>query len=419
MKRDTIQEINAIEVMSGSGRPTVEVELTTTKGIQVTASVPNGTSTGKYEAKTLYDGEKRYMGFGVQKAVYNVNNVIAPKLVGRDITSQSEIDNYLIQIDGTTTKENLGGNSLLPVSLAVAKAGAKACGLPLYRYLGGLGNNRLPVPLATVIAGGRHSPSSLDFEDYLISLNRFDTFSDALEALSNIHITLGNLLRNKYGDIPDVGGAYSPPMKANEEAFDTILEAVEKAGYSGRISLGLDVVGSDLFDASKNCYCVSGKEVTAENLLDYYKELSTQYPLNYIEDPFHEDDFIFHNKITSLLSEKKIVGDDLFVSNPNRLAMGIANKCCNALLLKVNQVGTLTEAYRAGLMALRNKYTVTVSLRSSDTNDPFIADLAVAIGADQIKLGGPVRGERNAKYNRLLRIEKELGANATYAGHRN
>jgi enolase len=412
----SIKNISAIEVLSGSGRPTVEVELATSEGVQATASVPCGTSTGKYESKTLYDGGRRYRGFGVQKAVSNVNDVIAPKLIGMDVTAQSDIDNLMIELDGTPTKENLGGNSILAVSLAVAKAGADTCGLPLYRYLGGIGSNRLPVPLATVLAGGHYSPSSLDFEDYLISLDHFERFSDALEALSDIHATLGALLKDKYGDIPDVGGAYAPPMKTNEEAFDTILEAAERAGYGKKVSLGLDVVGSDLFKASNNRYRISGKELTAESYMNYFVELAKKYPLNYIEDPFHEDDFDSHSKLSALLPNRKIVGDDLFVSNSDRLTMGISKKSCNALLLKVNQVGTLTEAYKTALLALRQKLTITVSLRSSDTNDSFIADLAVSIGADQIKLGGPVRGERNAKYNRLLRIEKELGSDAAFAG---
>jgi enolase len=333
-----------------------------------------------------------------------------------DVTAQSDIDNLMIELDGTPTKENLGGNSILAVSLAVAKAGADTCGLPLYRYLGGIGSNRLPVPLATVLAGGHYSPSSLDFEDYLISLDRFESFSDALEALSDIHATLGSLLKDRYGDIPDVGGAYAPPMKTNEEAFDTILEAAERAGYGKKVSLGLDVVGSDIFKSSNKSYRISGKELTAESFMNYFVELAKKYPLNYIEDPFHEDDFDSHSKLSVLLPNRKIVGDDLFVSNSDRLAMGISKKSCNALLLKVNQVGTLTEAYKTALLALRQKYTITVSLRSSDTNDSFIADLAVSIGADQIKLGGPVRGERNAKYNRLLRIEKELGSDAAFAG---
>jgi enolase len=411
-----IHKINAIEILSGSGRPTVEVELTTSKGVRTVASVPCGTSTGKYECKALYDGGKRYRGFGVQNAVSNVNNVISPKIMGMDVTAQSDIDNLMIELDGTPRKDNLGGNSILAVSLAVAKAGAEACGLPLYRYLGGIGSNRLPVPVATVLAGGHHSPSTLDFEDYLISLDGFGSFSDAVEALSEIHATLGGLLRNKFGDTPDVGGAYAPPMKTNNEAFDTILEAADKAGYSKKVSLGLDVVGSDIFSAATKKYRISGKELSIEDYTTYLSELSRKYPLNYIEDPFHEDDFESHSTLVALLPNRKIVGDDLFVSNSERLAMGILKRSCNALLLKVNQVGTLTEAYKTASLALRQKYTITVSLRSSDTNDSFIADLAVAVGADQIKLGGPVRGERNSKYNRLLRIEKELGTDASFAG---
>ena len=411
-----IRRIEAYEILTGPGRPTVEVELTTDSGIQVTASVPSGTSTGSHEAKALFDGGTRFRGYGVRRAVENVNGVIAPALCGEEVICQEKIDRQLIAMDGTPNKEKLGGNAILAVSLAVAKAGAASLGLPLYRYLGGFGANRLPAPIATLIAGGSHSPAPLDFEDYMIGLDGFDDFAAAVEALAEIHHGLGSLLAKRYGDVPNSGGAYAPPLSGNAEVFETILEAVEKAGCSGRVSLGLDVVGSDLYLPEKGRYRISGREMDVDEYIAYLLELTNTYPLELIEDPFHEDDFASQAKLTALLPAKKIVGDDLFVTNVARLSRGIRCKAGNTLLLKVNQAGTVSEAFQAGMLAKRNDFGVIVSLRSNDTNDSFIADLAVALGAERIKLGGPVRGERNAKYNRLLRIERQLGAGALFAG---
>lgn len=414
--QDVIRTIEAYEILTGPGRPTVEVELTTAGGIQVTASVPSGTSTGAYEAKSLFDGGTRFRGYGVRKAVENVNRIIAPALSGEEVTGQAHIDRRLIELDGTPNKEELGGNAILPVSLAVAKAAAASLKLPLYRYLGGLEANRLPVPIATVIAGGAHSPAPLDFEDYLINLDGFTDFASAVEALASIHHGLGALLKKRYGDVPDSGGAYAPPLGGNAEAFETILEAVEKAGFSGRVSLGLDIVGTDLYNQERDRYRISGREMAADEYIAYLVELTRTYPLELIEDAFHEDDFTSPAKLTALLPGKTIVGDDLFATNATRLSQGIVAKAGNTLLLKVNQAGTLSEAFGAGRLAKDNGFGVIVSLRSNDTNDAFIADLAVALGADKIKLGGPVRGERCAKYNRLLRIEGQLGSEALFAG---
>jgi len=411
-----IRSIEAYEILTGPGRPTLEVELTTDSGIQVTASVPSGTSTGSHEAKALFDGGTRFRGYGVRGAVENVNGIIAPALHGEAVTCQEKVDRQLIDLDGTPNKEKLGGNSILAVSLAVAKAGAASLGLPLYRYLGGLGANRLPVPIATLIAGGNHSPAPLDFEDYLIGLDGFDDFASAVEALSEIHYCLGTLLTKRYGEVPNSGGAYAPPLSGNAEAFETILEAVEKAGSAGRVSLGIDAVGNDLYLPEKGRYRVSGRELDVDEYIAYFLGLTRAYPLELIEDPFHEDDFDSQAKLTALLPTKRIVGDDLFVTNSARLSQGIRCQAGNTLLLKVNQAGTVSEAFQAGMLAKRNDFGVIVSLRSNDTNDSFIADLAVALGAEGIKLGGPVRGERNAKYNRLLRIERQLGAGAQFAG---
>ena len=310
----------------------------------------------------------------------------------------------------------MGGNAILPVSLAVAKAAAAALKLPLYRYLGGAGANRLPAPIATVIAGGAHSPAPLDFEDYLVNLDGFDDFASAVEALAAIHHGLGGLLKKRYGDVPNSGGAYAPPLGGNAEAFETILLAVEKADCSGRVSLGLDIVGTDLYRPERGTYLISGREMGVDEYIAHLADLTRTYPLTLIEDAFHEDDFESQAKLTALLPDKTIVGDDLFATNAARLSRGIATKAGNTLLLKVNQAGTVSEAFGAGVLARNNGFGVIVSLRSNDTNDDFIADLAVALGAGKIKLGGPVRGERNAKFNRLLRIEGQLGPEALFAG---
>jgi len=414
--QEVIRTIEAYEILTGPGRPTVEVELTTSNGFRVTASVPSGTSTGTHEAKSLFDGGSRFGGYGVKKAVDNVNRIIAPSLCGREVTRQNQIDRRLIELDGTPNKEKLGGNAILPVSLAVAKAAAASLNMPLYRYLGGIGANRIPAPIATVIAGGAHSPAPLDFEDYMVNLDGFNDFSSAVEALASIHYMLGDLLNKRYGDVPNSGGAYAPPLNGTEQAFEIILEAVEKAGCSGMVSLGLDIVGTDLFLREKGRYLICGREMCVDEYISYLVELTKRYPLQLIEDAFHEDDYESQAKLAALLPNTSIVGDDLFATNAARLSRGIAARAGNTLLLKVNQAGTVTEALEAGMLAKNNGFGVIVSLRSNDTNDDFIADLAVAAGAGKIKLGGPVRGERNAKYNRLLRIEQQLGLDARFAG---
>lgn len=411
-----IKKIKAREILNSVGRPTVEATVITQDGIEGIASVPSGTSKGKYEATELYDGGARFRGYGVRKAVNNINECIAPKLIGKQVVHQQEIDELLIEIDGTEDKRKLGSNAILAVSLAVAKAGAKSVRLPLYRYIGGIGANRLPIPLATVLAGGEHSPSSLDFEDYMLVLSGFKTFADALEGLVETHYCIGQILKEKFEIVPDIGGAYSPLINDTKEALDLMLEAIEKAGFSKEILLGLDVVGSDLYDEKTNCYRVAGRKISANELIEYYRSLIKQYPLVLIEDPFQQDDFESFSKLTLALSQIQIVGDDLFVTNPARIKKGIEKKACNTLLMKVNQIGTLSEACDAAFLAMRNNYDVAVSMRSTDTNDSFIADLAVGLGVLQIKLGSPVHGERNAKYNRLLEIEQELGSEADFSG---
>lgn len=412
-----IKQIQALEILSSMGRPTIQATVILDNGVQGVASVPIGTSKGKHEAKELYDGGPRYRGYGVRKAVNNINKYITPKLIGREVVRQREIDEFLIELDGTEDKRNLGSNAILAVSLAVARAGAKSVGLPLYRYIGGLGADRLPMPLATVIAGGEYSPSPLDFEDYLLVMSGFETFAEAVEGLVETRYCLGETLKERFSTVPSIGGgAYAPLINDTEEAFDIMLGAIEKAGFSKKILLGLDVAGSELYNEKNGCYKVRGGEITTDELAEYYRDLVKRYPLVFIEDPFREDDFEGFSKLTSALPQIQIVGDDLFVTNPARIKKGIEKRACNTILLKVNQIGTLSEACDAAFLAKHNNYDITASMRSSDTNDSFIADLAVGLRARQIKLGSPVSGERNAKYNRLLEIEQELGSKAKFAG---
>jgi len=406
---DVVKRVRAREILSGIGRPTVEVELWTERGVRVTASVPSGTSRGRYEAFELYDGGQRFRGKGVRNAVRNVNEIIAPAIIGQDVAHQRELDSLMLRLDGTEDKSRLGGNALLCVSLAVARAGAESAGVPLYRHLGNPQASRLPLPVATVLAGGKYSPSPLDFEDYLLVLDGFPRFADGLEALVATRQTLGELLEKKFGAVAEVGGALSPPISDTRQAFDLMLEATRLAGFEGRIPLGLDVAGSDL-RTEDGRYMVGARRKTADEMIAHFVDLARQYPLVFIEDPFGQDEFESFAALTAALPDRQIVGDDLFVSNTRRLECGILRRAGNTILLKVNHVATVTEVRDAGVLAAANGFAVAVSLRSSDTNDSFIADLAVALEARQIKLGSPVRGERNAKYNRLLQIEEELSA---------
>ena len=413
---DTIERLDALEVLSGSGRPTVSARLRTRLGVEVHASVPSGTSKGKYEAFELCDGGDRYRGLGVRTAVHNVDTLIAPALVGAPVADQARIDEIMLALDGTDDLRCLGANAILSVSMATARAGARSCGIPLYEHLGGSEVDTLPVPIATMIAGGQHSPSSLDIEDYIVMPSGFSRFSDALEALVETRTVLEELLCARFGAIPDVGGALAPPVADSREAFSTILEAAERAGYGGRMRLGVDVAASAFYDRENDSYALGGSDKSREEVVDFFRALTVEYPLDFIEDAFDEDDFAGFSMMTAALPGHEIVGDDLFVSNVDRIQTGIEKAAGNAVLLKVNQIGTVSGARAAARLAIDNGFSVTVSLRSSDTNDSFIADLAVAVGAKRIKLGSPVRGERNAKYNRLLAIERELGARARLAG---
>jgi len=415
-KMDTIHSIRATEILTSTGRPTVGVRLTTARGIEVWASVPSGTSTGQYEAKVVLDGGTRYGGRGVRRAVANVNDLIAPALIGEPTTSQEDLDGRMIELDGTPDKHALGSNAILAVSVALAKAGARGAGVPLYTYLGNRDAATMPVSFATIIAGGSFAPSPLDFEDYLIAVPGASSFADSVEALVAIRACLGERLRARFGPVPEEGTAFSPQISETPEALDLMLQAAGDAGYGGKVVLGLDVVAGEFYDARTDRYRIGERLLTAQELQDVYTDLVAGYPMVFVEDPYHDDDFAGFARLTAALQGTQIVGDDLFASNPGRLARGIEEEASNGLLLKVNQIGTVTEACRAGRMALDVGYTVTVSLRSSDTNDPFIADLAVGLGATQMKLGCPIRGERIAKYNRLLEIEADLGDRVRYAG---
>lgn len=413
---DRIDHIQAREILTGTGRPTVEVQLTTTGGIRVAASVPSGTSKGRYEAFELYDGGTRFRGRGVRKAIENIHRHIAPALKNKPVTHQSEIDSILIELDGTPGKSRFGGNALLPVSVACAKAGALACGSPCFQYLGGISAKHLPIPVATVLAGGEHAPSPLPFEDYLLIPHGFDSFGDSLEALVECRLVLGEKLSEKFGLVPEVGGALSPPIPRTEQAFGLLLNEVESLGFGGKISLGLDAAANELYLPDREAYRIGDEFLTADQLFDYYASLVKNFPFHYLEDPFHQDDFSGFASLTSKLEGIWVVGDDLFASHPARITEGIRRRAGNALLLKINQIGTVTESLLAAHLASTNRMKVAVSVRSNETNDDFIAHFAVGIGAHLIKLGSPVRGERNAKYNCLWGIEKELGKRAAYAG---
>lgn len=403
---EKIRRIEAREILNAKGNPTVEAEVETSSGFVAVGSVPSGTSTGSYEACALFDGGRRYGGKGVLNAVNNANTVIAPALIGKSLESLAELDSLMIALDGTDNKSKLGANAILAVSVALAKARAHAIGEPLYKTLTDRNDYRVPDVIATVISGGEFSPSGLDFEDYLYILKGFDNFSSEVEALVTLRKSLEKKLVARYGIFPEDGGALAAPIESTEEAFSLMMENAEECGFRNNVTLGLDVAASELYSKETGLYKVRG-QMTRENLFVYYSELVKNYPLTYLEDCFDEDDTEGFRLLTSYGSAIQNVGDDLFTSNIKRLEK--YGECANGLLLKINQIGTVTEAVKAAEYAASRGMDVTVSLRSGETADDFIADLSVAVGAKQIKLGSPVREERNVKYNRLLKIAKELG----------
>ena len=419
-----IIDIYAREVMDSRGNPTIEVEVTTESGAFGRAIVPSGASTGEREALELRDGDKsRFLGLGVQKAVSNVNDIIAEVLVGFDVTDQTLIDNMMIELDGTADKSKLGANSILGVSMACAIAAANFYGLPLYQYLGGFNAKELPVPMMNVINGGSHADSSVDFQEFMIMPVSAGSIKEAIRMGAEVFHALKSVLKSK-GHVTAVGdeGGFAPNLESNEAPLAVIVEAIEKAGYTpGKdIMLAMDVAASEFYDAERDIYVLSksgGKEMTADQLIDMYAELVDKYPIVSIEDGLAEGDWDGWKRLTDRLGEKiQIVGDDLFVTNPAILKEGIDRGITNSILIKVNQIGTLTETFDAMEMAKRAGFTCVISHRSGETEDTTIADIAVAFNAGQIKTGSMSRTDRVAKYNQLLRIEDELGASAKYSG---
>ena len=417
--RFKIKSVKAREVLDCRGEPTIEVDVITEGGALGRADAPAGRSRGKYEAFEIRDGGKRYGGRGVQKAVKIVNEIIAPMLKGMDVRQQREIDYTMIEYDGTENKSKLGGNAMVATSWAVAKAAANALSLPLYRYIGGVNSYILPVPMFLYVCGGKLAATDLDFQEFSVMPIGAKTFAEAMRMGSEVYHTLGRLLAKKYGKYSlNTGdeGSYSPPRVDDpREIFEVMLKAIEEEGYSNDFILASDAASTHMYNERTGKYRYRGKEISREELMDLYEDLVKTYPLRSIEDPLHEDDFEGHAELTKRL-RIQIVGDDLFASNVKRLEEGIKVGAANAVLLKVNQIGTLTEALETASYANRNRYSVLVSERSGQTEDTWLADLAVAINAGQIKNGAPTRSERVAQFNQLLRIEEELGGTAKYAG---
>jgi enolase len=411
--RYSITGIRAREILDSRGNPTIEVEVVTEGGVTGSAAVPSGASTGIYEALELRDGGKRYGGKGVTKAVDTAVKTIQPKIRGMDIRHQKEIDSVMISLDGTENKSKLGGNSMLGVSLACARAAAASDNLRLYEYVD-KNAALLPIPFFNVINGGKHAGNQLDFQEFMIAPVGATSFREALRmGVEVYHILKGQLLKSYGKNSTNVGdeGGFAPPIKTPEEALEVLCKSIDEAGYTGDVRIGLDVASSTFY--KDGAYTVSGVKYTTDELIELYRELAAAYPIVSIEDPLEEEDFEGFVKVTKLLPTQ-VVGDDLFVTNPKRLAKGIDMGACNALLWKVNQIGTLSEALEAATLAKKNGYGVMASHRSGDTEDPWVADLSVGIGCGQIKSGAPTRGERTAKYNQLLRIEEWLGPKAKY-----
>ncbi len=414
-----IDAVHAREILDSRGNPTVEVEVLLDDGTFARAEVPSGASTGAFEAVERRDGDKgRYLGKGVEQAVKAVIEDLEPKVLGMDVQEQRAIDAAMIAVDGTKNKGTVGANAILGVSLAVAKAAADSAGVPLYQYLGGPNAHVLPVPMMNILNGGSHADSNVDIQEFMIAPIGADSFREALRMGAEVYHALKSVLKER-GLATGLGdeGGFAPNLESNRAALDLIVEAIGKAGYTAGkdVALALDVAASEFFE--DGTYLFEGEKKTAEQMIEYYADLVDSYPLVSIEDPLNEEDWDGWNAITARLGEKvQLVGDDLFVTNPERLAQGIEQKSANALLVKVNQIGSLTETFDAVDLAHRNGFRCMMSHRSGETEDTTIADLAVATNCGQIKSGAPARGERVNKYNQLLRIEEELEEAAVYAG---
>jgi enolase len=414
----TIKSVHAREILDSRGNPTVEVEVALDDKTIGRAAVPSGASTGAFEAAELRDGGSRYLGKGVQTAVNNVNNKIAPVVIGLNAQAQRDLDVKMIELDGSKNKSNLGANAILGVSLATARAVALSKNQSLFKYLGGQEAKTLPVPMMNILNGGAHADTNVDIQEFMIAPIGAENFKESIRWGAEIYHSLKSVLKKK-GLATSIGdeGGFAPNLESNRAALDLILVAIESAGFKAgsQIALAMDVAATEFFADGK--YKFEGKQLTSDQMIDYYSELVQSYPLVSIEDPLDEDDWSGWAKLTANLGEKiQIVGDDLFVTNPERLQRGIDSKTANALLVKVNQIGSLTETIDAVNLAHKNNYKSMMSHRSGETEDTTIADLAVALNCGQIKTGAPARSERVAKYNQLLRIEEELGSAAVYAG---
>ena len=419
-----ITHIQARQILDSRGNPTVEAEVFTEDGAFGRAAVPSGASTGIHEAAELRDNDKsHYMGKGVLKAVDNVNNIISEALEGVEVSSQNEIDNLMIELDGTENKSNLGANAILAVSLAVAKAAADEMGMPLYRYVGGVNANVLPVPMMNILNGGAHADNKIDFQEFMVMPVKAESFSHGLRMGVEIFHHLKSVLKAA-GYSTNVGdeGGFAPNIQSNEEAIEIVLKAIEKAGYrpGEDVYIAMDAATSEFYDEKTGLYTFkksSGKQMNGDEMVNYWAEWCNKYPIISIEDGCAEDDWASWKKLTDKLGNKiQLVGDDLFVTNVDRLQRGFDEGIANSILIKVNQIGTLTETLNAIQLATRNQFTNVMSHRSGETEDSIIADLAVAMNSGQIKTGSASRSDRMAKYNQLIRIEEELGDNAIYGG---
>jgi enolase len=421
-----ITDVHARQILDSRGNPTVEVDVITEDGVIGRAAVPSGASTGKHEAVELRDGDKSvYMGKGVLKAVANVNDTIADQLIGINVNEQTHIDHMLLRIDGTENKANMGANATLAVSMAVARAAAQESGLPLFRYLGGVNATVMPMPLMNILNGGAHADNKIDFQEFMIVPVGASHFSEGLRWGVEVFHHLKSVLKKK-GYSTNVGdeGGFAPDIQSNEEAIETVLMAIEAAGYKPgeQISIAMDAATSEMFDEEKNTYKFyksSGKIISSDEMVAYWTDWVNKYPIVSIEDGMAEDDWSGWKKLTESVGRKcQLVGDDLFVTNVKRLQRGIDNGVANSILVKVNQIGTVTETINAVQLAQHNGYTTIMSHRSGETEDTTIADLAVALNCGQIKTGSASRTDRMAKYNQLLRIEELLGADAIYPNGR-
>lgn len=426
MREVKIIDVHAREILDSRGNPTVEVDVEIDGGIIGRAQVPSGASTGEHEALELRDGEKRYLGQGVQNAVTNVNTRIADRIIGQNVFHQAEIDRIMLEADGTENKSKYGANAILGVSLAVAKAAATALKMPLYRYIGGVNARTLPVPMMNILNGGKHADNTVDLQEFMIAPIGADSVKHAMQMACEIYHTLKKILKNR-GLSTAVGdeGGFAPDLPSSQAVLDLIVEAITEAGYrpGEDVKIAIDAAASELYMDTQDLYYfpgeskMSGKEVyrNAEEMVQYYEDLVAKYPIFSLEDGLNENDVRGWKLLTYRLGDKiQLVGDDLFVTNTDRLAMGIEAKIGNSILIKYNQIGTLTETLNAIHMATRAGYTTVISHRSGETEDSFIADLAVAVNAGQIKTGAPCRSDRTAKYNQLLRIEEELGKVSIY-----